>query len=59
MHDTEALIPRTIYTLNDAWAVWLQGSKFPVAFFGDSTVDGANTTDWTENTLSERHHFAQ
>jgi len=51
MHHTESLIPRTIYTLKDAWTAWLQGSKFPIAFFGDSTVDGANTTDWTENTL--------
>lgn len=44
-------IPATLCTLNDAWTEWLRGSKFPVAFFGDSTVDGSNTTDWTANTL--------
>jgi lysophospholipase L1-like esterase len=40
-----------IFTFHDAWTAWLQGSKFPVAFFGDSTVDGANTTDWVANTI--------
>jgi len=40
-----------IFTFNDAWTAWLQGSKFPIAFFGDSTVDGANTTDWVGNTI--------
>lgn len=42
-------IPSKIYTWQDAWTEWLRGSKFPVAFFGDSTFDGANTTDWTAN----------
>lgn len=41
----------TICTFNDAWTEWLRGSKFPIAFFGDSTVDGSNTTDWVRNTL--------
>lgn len=43
--------PQTIHTFNDAWTEWLAGNKFPVAFFGDSTVDGSNTTGWVRNTL--------
>ncbi|MCQ6562781.1 SGNH/GDSL hydrolase family protein [Paenibacillus mendelii] len=43
--------PPRICTFNDAWTEWLQGSKFPIAFLGDSTVDGANTTDWVANTV--------
>ncbi|MBP1990938.1 SGNH/GDSL hydrolase family protein [Paenibacillus eucommiae] len=42
---------KKIHTFNDAWMEWLQGNKFPIAFFGDSTVDGAITTDWVPNTL--------
>lgn len=42
---------QSIYTFNDAWTHWLQGDKFPVAFFGDSTVDGVNTADWVPNTI--------
>ncbi|WP_158606739.1 SGNH/GDSL hydrolase family protein [Paenibacillus ginsengarvi] len=40
-----------IYTFHDAWTSWLAGEKFPIAFFGDSTFDGSNTSDWTRNTL--------
>ncbi len=47
----ETRIPQKICTFNDAWTEWLQGSKFPIAFFGDSTVDGANTTGWVANTI--------
>jgi lysophospholipase L1-like esterase len=39
-----------LYTFNDAWTEWLAGGKFPIAFFGDSTVDGSNTTGWVRNT---------
>lgn len=44
-------IPPKIFTFSDAWTEWLQGSKFPIAFFGDSTVDGANTSGWVANTI--------
>ncbi|QTH43872.1 hypothetical protein J4772_05495 [Cohnella sp. LGH] len=47
----ETRIPQKICAFNDAWTEWLQGSKFPIAFFGDSTVDGANTTGWVANTI--------
>ncbi|MBP1989186.1 SGNH/GDSL hydrolase family protein [Paenibacillus eucommiae] len=47
----KALIPQKICAFNDAWTQWLQGSKFPIAFFGDSTVDGVNTTGWVANTI--------
>ncbi|MEK4855930.1 SGNH/GDSL hydrolase family protein [Bacillus sp. CH_70] len=43
--------PATIYTFNDAWTEWLKGNKFPISFYGDSTVDGANTTGFKLNTL--------
>ncbi|TMV43728.1 SGNH/GDSL hydrolase family protein [Paenibacillus mesophilus] len=46
-----SLIRERLYTFNDAWTEWLAGNKFPVAFFGDSTFDGANTTEWVRNTL--------
>lgn len=38
-----------LYTIHDAWCAWLAGDKFPVAFLGDSTYDGNNTTDWVQN----------
>lgn len=44
-------IPSVIYKLNDAWTQWLKGNKFPIAFFGDSTIDGVNTTGYVANTL--------
>ncbi|MDF2668817.1 MAG: hypothetical protein K0R67_1123 [Paenibacillus sp.] len=44
-------VPQRIHTFMDAWVEWLSGNKFPVAFLGDSTVDGANTTDWVRNTI--------
>jgi lysophospholipase L1-like esterase len=43
--------PSPIYTFNDAWTEWLKGNKFPIAFYGDSTVDGTNTTGWVANTI--------
>ncbi|MEF3305405.1 SGNH/GDSL hydrolase family protein [Paenibacillus sp. GYB003] len=42
-------VRQPLYTFNDAWTEWLAGGKFPIAFFGDSTFDGANTTDWVRN----------
>jgi len=51
MESSDLRAAQKIYTFNDAWTQWLQGNKFPVAFFGDSTVDGVNTTDWVPNTL--------
>lgn len=44
-------MPQKLFTFHDAWTEWLKGSKFPIAFFGDSTVDGANTTDWVRNSV--------
>jgi hypothetical protein len=43
------LPPKPIYTFNDAWVNWLDGQKFPVAFWGNSTVDGVGTSNHTEN----------
>lgn len=43
------LPPKPIYTFNDAWVNWLDGQKFPVAFWGNSTVDGVGTSSHTEN----------
>ncbi|GIP39419.1 hypothetical protein J31TS4_26990 [Paenibacillus sp. J31TS4] len=40
-----------LYTFQDAWTAWRSGAKFPIAFFGDSTFDGAATTGWVRNTL--------
>jgi lysophospholipase L1-like esterase len=51
VQSNDVRIPQKICTFNDAWTQWLQGSKFPIAFFGDSTVDGANTTGWVANTI--------
>ncbi|MEF2245195.1 SGNH/GDSL hydrolase family protein [Paenibacillus sp. IITD108] len=51
MESADLRVPQKICTFNDAWTQWLQGNKFPVAFFGDSTVDGVNTTDWVANTI--------
>jgi lysophospholipase L1-like esterase len=36
-----------IYILAQAYYAWLNGEKFPIAFFGDSTTDGVGTTGWT------------
>lgn len=46
---------KVICTLNDAWTEWLKGNKFPIAFFGDSTIDGANTSNWIENSIGTDH----
>jgi hypothetical protein len=40
------VIKRNSITLKDAWAAWLNGEKFAVGFYGDSTTDGVATTDW-------------
>lgn len=44
-----------IYTLNDAWVAWLNGEKFPIAFYSDSTTDGMATTGHTNNILGTDH----
>jgi hypothetical protein len=41
-----------IYNLSDALTHWENGEKFPVAFMGDSTTDGATTTGNVNNTTS-------
>lgn len=38
-----------IVSLHDAWVSWSKGEKFPVAFYGDSTVDGNTTTGYERN----------
>lgn len=47
-------IPK-LYTLQDAFVAWMNGEKFPIAFYGDSTTDGWRTTGWTANTLGSDH----
>jgi hypothetical protein len=42
-----------IYTFNDAWAAWINGEKFPIAFTGDSTSDGNNTSGFVANVLGQ------
>lgn len=51
--DVERLgIPKKrIYTFNDAWVNWMIGEKFPIAFFGDSTIDGVGTSGNIANIL--------
>ena len=43
-----------LYSLSDAWFNWNNGSKFPIAFLGDSTTDGAGCTGWTYETGHEK-----
>lgn len=40
-----------LYTLNDAWVAWCNNEKFPIAFYGDSTIDGNTTTGHIRNQL--------
>ncbi|WPC43075.1 SGNH/GDSL hydrolase family protein [Clostridium sp. JS66] len=42
-------------TFQDAWVAWENKEKFPVAFFGDSTYDGYNTTGWIGNSIGTDH----
>lgn len=42
-----------ICTLGYAWNKWANGEKFPIGILGDSTTDGANTTDWSSNNRHE------
>lgn len=42
-----------LYCLNDAWVSWLNGEKFPIAFYSDSTTDGVGTTGYVGNLLGE------
>lgn len=37
------------YTLADAWAHWVSDKEFPIAFLGDSTFAGVNTSRWSED----------
>ena len=34
----------TIYTFLDAYTTWMKGESFPIAFYGDSTFAGYNTS---------------
>lgn len=55
----QQLIDRTTgrrkLSFKDAWIAWENGEKFPVAFLGDSTVDGVNTTGHVKNVLGTDH----
>lgn len=42
-------------TLHDAWVAWENNEKFPVAFFGDSTFDGNQTSGWIRNEIGQDH----
>ena len=45
------LVPKNLYTFLDAYVQWCKGEKFPIAFYGDSTIDGYNTTGYVGNSL--------
>ena len=51
--DIPAMKPEVIYTFTDAYTQWCKGEKFPIAFFGDSTIDGNTTTGYVANTLGK------
>lgn len=40
-----------LYSLNEAWKSWESGAKAPIAFLGDSTTDGSQTTYTTRNVI--------
>lgn len=40
----EFVTPEILHTLDYAFSQWKAGNKFPIAFFGDSTTDGAGST---------------
>lgn len=42
-------------SFQDAWVAWENNQKFPVAFFGDSTIDGVGTTGHTNNVIGTDH----
>lgn len=42
----------TIYTLRYFVTQWLAGTSFPIAFYGDSTTDGATTTGHVPSTIA-------
>ncbi|MFL0198469.1 SGNH/GDSL hydrolase family protein [Clostridium sp. WILCCON 0269] len=42
-------------TFQDAWVAWENNEKFPVAFFGDSTFDGNQTSGWVKNEIGQDH----
>lgn len=44
---------KSFCTFADAYTKWLKGDKFPIAFYGDSTVDGDNTTGNIKNVLGK------
>jgi hypothetical protein len=46
---------RRLYSLSDAIVEWGLGNKFPLAFFGDSTTDGATVTGYVANVIGTDH----
>ena len=42
-------------SFQDTWTSWENNEKFPVAFLGDSTVDGNETTSWVKNEIGQDH----
>ena len=51
--DIPTMKPEVICTFTDAYTQWCKGEKFPIAFFGDSTIDGNTTTGYVANTLGK------
>ena len=47
-----------LYSIKDAWIAWENDQKFPVGIQGDSTLDGSNTTGWTDATRHEAQDLA-
>ena len=41
-----------IYTLEYICAQWIAGNRFPLAFYGDSTTDGATTVDHVSSVIN-------
>lgn len=48
-------VPERICSLQDAFTHWMNGEKFPIGIFGDSTLDGYRTTNYTANTVGSDH----
>lgn len=48
-YKADKFVPDTKITLKEIGGKWYSGLKYPVAFYGDSTTDGNNTTGWSPN----------
>lgn len=41
----DSLYTQRLYNVNEIYNHWVDGEKFPIAFYGDSTTEGDSTTD--------------